>query len=207
MLSLRSYLMKTLALMILLGVLTGCQTLSNRNWPKFWEEKNPGANLVIAEFPEYTPGEIPGPIVLHSPDDAADIDPNSNISIEEVPIDKDDAEKAVVPAQLRTIYFAYNSSVLTPQMEQRLAENATWILSQAKDRKIIIEGHCDERGSKEYNMSLGHNRAASVRGALFRLGVNPGQMTTISYGEDRPVDPGHDEDAWAKNRRVQFLVH
>jgi len=68
----------------------------------------------------------------------------------------------------------------------------------------VVEGHCDERGTQEYNMALGERRALAVRDYLINLGV-PGQnLLTISYGEERPVDPGHNEAAWAKNRRAEF---
>src|SRR5205814_9623838 len=69
-----------------------------------------------------------------------------------------------------------------------------------------IEGHCDERGTEEYNRSLGERRALAVREALMRAGVDSNIIDTISYGEDRPVDPGHNEAAWSKNRRGEFIV-
>ncbi len=67
--------------------------------------------------------------------------------------------------------------------------------------KLLIEGNCDERGTEEYNRSLGERRALAAREALAKLGVDPTRIRTISYGKDKPVDPGHDEAAWAKNRR------
>jgi peptidoglycan-associated lipoprotein len=72
--------------------------------------------------------------------------------------------------------------------------------------KIVIEGHCDERGTAEYNIALGERRAKSVKRYLINLGVDSSQLSTISYGEERPADPGHNEAAWAKNRRAEFVI-
>lgn len=114
-------------------------------------------------------------------------------------------EEAMV-SELRTVYFAFDSAALTPDAMEILAGNAEWI-KRHENATIQIEGHCDERGSTEYNINLGQRRADSVREYLVRLGVSPDRMTTISYGEERPVEPGHDESAWSQNRRAQFLVY
>ena len=71
---------------------------------------------------------------------------------------------------------------------------------------MVIEGHCDERGTIEYNLELGAKRAKAVLDYVASLGVDAGRMRTISYGEERPVDPGHDETAWGKNRRAEFTL-
>ena len=73
-------------------------------------------------------------------------------------------------------------------------------------KAVRVEGNCDERGTEEYNRSLGERRALAVREELIRLGIDPTRVDTISYGKDRPVDPGHDEAAWKKNRRDDFIV-
>jgi peptidoglycan-associated lipoprotein len=72
--------------------------------------------------------------------------------------------------------------------------------------KIRIEGHCDERGTNEYNMALGERRANSAKKYLIKLGVKESQLSTISYGEEKPLDPGHNEEAWAMNRRAHFAI-
>ena len=79
-------------------------------------------------------------------------------------------------------------------------------LSADANAKLLIEGNCDERGTEEYNRSLGERRALAAREALAKLGVDPMRIRTISYGKDKPVDPGHDEAAWAKNRRDDFVL-
>ena len=76
-----------------------------------------------------------------------------------------------------------------------------------KDANIIVEGHCDERGTTEYNLALGERRATETKKYLVELGVPEGRIKTISYGEERPLDPGHTEAAWAKNRRAQFVLN
>ena len=106
---------------------------------------------------------------------------------------------------LSTIYFAFDDQSLSEQAKKTLIENAAWLMNNSQ-KTISIEGHCDERGTEEYNIALGERRANSAKKYLVSLGVNPDQLSTISYGEERPADPGHDENAWAKNRRVDFVV-
>jgi peptidoglycan-associated lipoprotein len=77
---------------------------------------------------------------------------------------------------------------------------------KANPGKLVVEGHCDERGTAEYNRALGERRAIAARNELVKLGVDTGRVSTISYGKDRPADPGHDETAWGKNRRCEFVV-
>ena len=106
---------------------------------------------------------------------------------------------------LRTIYFDYNSSALTSAAKQTLEENAQWL--KLSDRITIeIEGHCDERGGVQYNIALGEKRANRVKGFLSALGIDAARITTISYGKDRPNAYGHDEEAWSKNRRANFVI-
>jgi peptidoglycan-associated lipoprotein len=106
---------------------------------------------------------------------------------------------------LRTVYFEFDKYSLTTQAREALQGNAEW-LKQHSDVSVQIEGHCDERGTLEYNQVLGENRAVSTKKYLISLGVNPDRLYTISYGETQPADSGHDEDAWAKNRRAVFKI-
>ena len=87
-----------------------------------------------------------------------------------------------------------------------IIEKKAQFLKQHPDQKTLIEGHCDERGSVEYNLALGERRAAAVRNQLISFGVDPDRIQTVSYGKERPVDPAHTEEAWAKNRRAQFVL-
>jgi peptidoglycan-associated lipoprotein len=104
-----------------------------------------------------------------------------------------------------TIHFAFDSSVVRKSEKSNLQAVASELASDSS-LKLLIEGNCDERGTEEYNRSLGERRALAAREALAKLGVDPMRVRTISYGEDRPVDPGHDEAAWAKNRRDDFVL-
>ena len=103
-----------------------------------------------------------------------------------------------------TVHFKFDSAVVQDS-EQANVANVGQALSSDLTAKLLIEGHCDERGTEEYNRSLGERRALALREALARIGVDPMRIRTISYGKDQPVDPGHDEAAWAKNRRGQFI--
>lgn len=116
-----------------------------------------------------------------------------------------------VPAQVRVvtplkdIYFDFDKYNLKEEAKKTLNENFNWLVANPRVR-IEIEGHADERGSDEYNLALGERRAATAKRYLKTLGVPEERVTTISYGEFRPVDPGHNEEAWTKNRRDHFAI-
>jgi peptidoglycan-associated lipoprotein len=104
-----------------------------------------------------------------------------------------------------TVHFKFDSAVVEDSELANVASVAQALKSDATVTvRLLIEGHCDERGTEEYNRSLGERRALALREALAKDGVDSGLIRTISYGKDQPVDPGHDEAAWAKNRRGQF---
>lgn len=103
------------------------------------------------------------------------------------------------------IHFDYDDPSVKDSERGILENIAAWLNSNPAV-VIQVEGHCDERGSNEYNLALGDRRALSVRGYLVDLGVGPDRVYTISYGEERPVDTGHDESAWWQNRRGHFMV-
>lgn len=109
-------------------------------------------------------------------------------------------------AGVRPIYFDYNSYALRPDALSTLKTNADKFKSDPNlvNAYIQIEGHCDERGTQEYNLALGEKRALAARDYLTRLGVSGDRIITISYGEEAPADPGHNESAWALNRRCEF---
>lgn len=105
--------------------------------------------------------------------------------------------------KLEMVYFDYDAFTLKPAARQALERNAAWLLANPPV-KVIIEGHCDERGSDEYNLALGERRAVAVKHYLTTLGVATERLATISYGEERPAIEGQGETAWSKNRRVEF---
>jgi peptidoglycan-associated lipoprotein len=104
-----------------------------------------------------------------------------------------------------TIHFAFDSAVIRSSEQANLQAVAS-ALNSDPNTKLLIEGNCDERGTEEYNRALGERRALAAREALAKLGVSPDRIRTISYGKDKPADPGHDESAWAKNRRDDFIL-
>ena len=105
---------------------------------------------------------------------------------------------------LQTIYFDFNSSDIRADARPVLSANADAI-NQKTSGVVTIEGHCDERGSTEYNLALGERRANAVRNYLVDLGVPSSRLRTVSFGEDRPAVQGHDESAWRYNRRSDFV--
>jgi len=106
---------------------------------------------------------------------------------------------------LKEIYFDFDKYDIRPVDVGILKENSA-LLVKNPQIKIQIEGHCDERGTAEYNLALGERRANSTKTYLISLGVPEGRISTISYGKERPLDPGHNEEAWAKNRRAHFII-
>lgn len=111
------------------------------------------------------------------------------------------------PAALaaNTIHFAFDSAVIKKGEQSNIDAVAAALKNSASD-KLLIEGNCDERGTEEYNRALGERRALAAREALAKAGVSADRIRTISYGKDKPADPGHDESAWVKNRRDDFVL-
>jgi peptidoglycan-associated lipoprotein len=114
----------------------------------------------------------------------------------------DDLNKA---SPLKPVFFAYDSVEITPEAQSVLQENVA-TMKKNGTWTVTIEGHCDERGSAEYNLALGERRAVTVRAYLVSLGIPADRLRTVSYGKEFPFDPGHDEAAMAKNRRAHFVI-
>ncbi|HXV14570.1 MAG TPA: peptidoglycan-associated lipoprotein Pal [Candidatus Krumholzibacteria bacterium] len=109
------------------------------------------------------------------------------------------------PISLSDIFYDFDQYNLTSEAKGTLEANARE-LKRVGDAAITIEGHCDERGTKAYNLALGDKRANAAKAYLVSLGVTSSRITTISYGKERPFDTGHSESAWAKNRRAHFVT-
>lgn len=114
-------------------------------------------------------------------------------------------EGARVRFEKENIHFDFDKSNLRMDAQEILKRKAAFLKANPND-KVLIEGHCDERGTNEYNLALGDRRANSARKFLMNMGIADSRIKTISYGEERPLDPGHNEDAWAKNRNCQFRL-
>ena len=128
---------------------------------------------------------------------------------EEAPKKEEPVPQAVraedIERQIQPIHFDFDKYEIRSGDAEILKENSR-ILNENPSLKVKIEGHCDERGSVEYNLALGERRAKAARDYLVTLGIEKQRLSTISYGEERPADPGHDESAWEKNRRDEFRV-
>ena len=122
----------------------------------------------------------------------------------ESPVVKEEPQEISMSA-INDVFFAFDKYSLTDESKRTLEAGAQE-LKRATVGNIIIEGHCDERGTKAYNLALGEKRARAAMDYLTALGVDGARITVVSYGKERPFDPGHDEAAWAKNRRAHFVL-
>jgi len=107
---------------------------------------------------------------------------------------------------LDKVYFDYNSAKIRKGDQAALDKNAAWLKAN-NAAKVTVEGYCDERGTAEYNLALGERRAKSAVKYLVGKGISAKNLKTVSFGKDKPADPGHNEKAWAKNRRVEFVLN
>ena len=114
-------------------------------------------------------------------------------------------EKAAPVEMFKDINFDFDKFSLRPEAREILKQHADY-LAKNKDVNVTIEGHCDEKGTSEYNLALGERRAKEALKYLKELGVSAKRMKTVSYGKEKPLDPGHNEEAWAKNRRDHFVI-
>ncbi|MFH1941474.1 MAG: peptidoglycan-associated lipoprotein Pal [bacterium] len=139
------------------------------------------------------------------------VQPDDQPKVESVtkPRESERAVKEAAPSveslTFEGVYFDFDKYDLTAEAREILAENAR-LLKNYPSVKLLIEGHCDERGTIEYNLVLGERRSNSVKVYLTNYGIHPDRVYTISYGKERPVDGGHTEEAWAKNRRAAFNI-
>jgi len=111
----------------------------------------------------------------------------------------------IMEFESRPVYFDYDASELKAEARENLTQKAAWLKANL-EYSILIEGHCDERGNNEYNLALGDRRAESVKKYLVNQGISDQRVETISYGEERPADRDHNEEAWSNNRRAEFRI-
>lgn len=161
------------------------------------KSEEPVAQPEQAKTPEAPKAETPKPAQAEPATPAAE------------PIKQAEAPAAQAPAQVsafENIYFDFDKSDLSQGARDVLSKNANILLKDKPNIKIQIAGHCDERGSAEYNLALGERRAKAAEQYLVTLGVAADRLSTISYGKEKPAVEGHDEAAWAKNRRAEFTI-
>jgi peptidoglycan-associated lipoprotein len=174
----------TLSLTLTAAVLAGCASGVNL------DDANKGA-----------PVESRTPSTMDGANSGANAAGNAQSNVATVDLSKN-ANMALSPEQ-RTVYFDFDSYVVKDEYRSVVELNAK-ALNANKAKHLQLEGHTDERGGREYNLALGQKRAEAVQKALSLLGAPANQTEAVSYGEERPADPGHDEAAWAKNRRVEL---
>jgi peptidoglycan-associated lipoprotein len=152
----------------------------------------PGADGAMAGVTDMTdPSDVGG-----TPPQRGDFNPQSDVNYNDV---------RNATGNSGTIYFDIGSSIIRADQRAKLSRVAAWLKANSA-KQILAAGHCDERESQEYNRNLGEQRSAAIRDYLAGLGVDASRIYTYSYGEDMPADPGHNEAAWTKNRRVEIGV-
>ena len=155
------------------------------------------------------PGEKPGTVGDVGPGPAIGNGTNTPTDLGNTPIPSPDLRKdwprdrEIFKSD--TVHFEFDSAVVKSADKAKVAAVAEYLKSNTQDA-VEIEGHCDERGTEEYNRALGERRALALRTELVTLGIDPNRIDTISFGKDRPVDPGHDESSWKQNRRGEFIL-
>src|SRR5436309_433620 len=134
------------------------------------------------------------------------VKPSTEVVTETLPNDIGELNRvAQSRGYIADAFFEYNDASLSADAQTALTNSATWLKKNAQ-YNLLVEGHCDERGTEQYNLALGDRRANQAREYLVTLGVDAARIRTVSYGEERPFDPGHDEAAWAKNRRDHLVL-
>ena len=175
---------------------TGCKTKPKNITPI------PGGNSSVAGSGSLLGRDSSG--TVNGGGDVVTVDQSGNIGLS----DLDEFENMLMDRDAlaaQTVYFEVDRSEIHPD-DLGKVEAVAGILAQDAQNKVLIEGHCDERGTEEYNRALGERRALSVRDALSGLGVSADRVRTMSYGEDRPADPGLNDAAYSRNRRGEFVL-
>ena len=128
------------------------------------------------------------------------------VTTEALPADVEELNRVVQGrGYIQDAFFGYDEAAISADAQAALSSSATW-LKKNSQYNLLIEGHCDERGTEQYNLALGDRRANIVKEYLATLGVDASRMRTVSYGEERPFDAGHSEASWAKNRRAHLVL-
>ncbi len=154
------------------------------------------------------PTQQPTPAIVERPlaaEEATAKQTKEGISDEDLAEAKGDHTDRTLEAILQDIGFDYDSYAIRQSELPKIEGIGTWMKREG-ETKIVAEGHCDERGTVEYNLALGQKRAEAVKNYLLKMGVEASRVRTVSFGKEMPLDPGHTEQAWAKNRRVHFKI-
>jgi peptidoglycan-associated lipoprotein len=140
------------------------------------------------------------------PSDFVQTDTQPPVTSMQLPTDIEEANRVAQNRGLiQDAFFGFDESTLSSDAQAALSTSADFLKKNGQ-YNLLIEGHCDERGTEQYNLALGDRRANTAKEYLMTLGVDGARIRTVSYGEERPFDPGHDEAAWAKNRRAHLVL-
>jgi len=187
---------------VLLGMFSGCHCVT-----KAEPERIPAASIVKPS--EKTPAVAKKEEGKATPTEIAKAIKDEDIPAKKIPAEKTFKEPAAVSAEAARIFkninFDFDKYDIRPDAQQILNVIGKYLVENPKV-EVMIQGHCDERGTREYNLVLGEQRALSTRRFLVSLGVSPNRLHTVSYGEDKPLDPRSNEEAWAANRRAEFKI-
>jgi peptidoglycan-associated lipoprotein len=182
-----------LAVAVVISLATGCRTASPKLTPLQPDRSGAGKDGLVSTGPnDVAPLVRPGAEVI-----SADL-PNED------KLAGRDLDRQAFAAQ--TVYFEYDRATVRAGEASKLDQIAKALKAKGSDYDLLIEGHCDERGTEEYNRALGERRALAVRELLIQSGVDAGQVFTRSFGKDMPANPGHEESAWSRNRRGEFVL-
>ncbi len=163
----------------------------------------PGAGTGIGTGTPLGPGVGLGPGATAGPTDiTTPAEPKDNVPLPEDPFGGPEDRETL---RSSTVYFDFDKSTVKKSEQGKLSAVADHMKTHPQ-AKLQVEGHCDERGTEGYNLALGERRALAVREVLIGLGVSAANITTVTLGESRPADPGHDDSAWSKNRRAEFVL-
>lgn len=162
------------------------------------------ASMSVPPVPTTT--TVAPPPTISAPSDFVQTDTQPAVKVEELSQNIEEANRqAQLRGYIKDAYFGYDETAIGADAQAALTESANWLKTNPS-YNLLVEGHCDERGTEQYNLALGDRRANMVKQFLMTLGVDAARIRTVSYGEERPFDPGHDESAWAKNRRAHLVL-
>ena len=167
--------------------------------------RRPATTAASAAAPAAAPSPAPAPAPAPSAPSPAPAPPAPAAAAAPAPAPRPVPKEFMAVAALKEVYFDFDKYDIRPEDAKTLDANATWLKSNG-DNLVLIEGHCDERGTNEYNLALGERRAKATMNYLVSQGIQANRITIISYGEERPVCTEKTEACWAKNRRANFLV-
>ena len=167
--------------------------------------KRPATTAATAAAPAPAPRATPAPTPSPSAPSSGAAAPGAAAAAAPAQTPRPSPREFMAVAALKEVYFDFDKYDIRPEDAKTLDANATWLKSNAENL-VLIEGHCDERGTNEYNLALGERRAKATMNYLVSQGIQANRITIISYGEERPVCNEKTEACWAKNRRANFLV-